>query len=196
MASTAAPRPPAVLLRRVPADSAAEVAELYDILAACGADMASRLGLRHWDPPYPNGAADLASQAAAGRALWAVVRAADGAVVGTVTTGDACNVPYLTALAAARGDLWADAHARAVYVAKLALRPGVQGGGLGAAALAAVEAHARAGGATALRLDALRAVPNLPPLYRRAGFSWRAEVSAVDAHGTEHALDVWEKVLS
>ena len=196
---------PSVSLRRVPAGSP-DIERLYSILVACGRDMEARLGLRHWAPPYP--LADMAAHAAE-RSLWAVevarssagisgagaVDAAARAVVGTVTTGFVCNVPYLVALAAENGSLWADMGARAIYVGKLAIEPSLQGRGLGAAALAAVEAQARAEGAQALRLDALRDVPNLPRFYKAAGFTWRAQVSATDAHGVDHILDVWEKVL-
>ena len=200
---------PLVSLRRVAADSS-EIAHLYSILVACGLDMEARLGLRHWAPPYP--LADMVAHAAE-RSLWAVevaARSAPGAsgagaaavddaaartVVGTVTTGFVCNVPYLLSLAAENKSLWADAGARAIYVGKLAVEPSLQGRGLGAAALAAVESQARAEGAQALRLDALRDVPNLPRFYKAAGFDWRAQVTATDAHGVEHILDVWEKVL-
>ena len=155
--------------------------------------MASRLGLRHWSPPF-SAMSELAALAT-DRSLWALDVEGLG-TVGMVVTGSTCNVPYLLALEAAQPGLWAEPGASAVYVAKLAVRPELQGRGLGAAALAAVEAHARAAGARALRLDALRAVPNLPPLYATAGYVRRGEVHAVDAHGTSHALDVWERVLA
>lgn len=190
--SSSTVHPVKITLRHVPGDSN-EIAGLFKILCSCGDDMAARHGLRHWSPPF-SAVTELVALATE-RNLWALEAEGLG-TVGMVVTGNTCNVPYLISLEARQPGLWAQPSAPAIYVAKLAIRPELQGRGLGAGALAAVEAYARAAGACALRLDALRAVPNLPPLYSAAGYTRRGEVSAVDAHGTSHVLDVWERVLT
>jgi len=180
-----------VSLRRVPPEDAA-VSPLLAIMEECGARMAAQLGLRHWVPPIT--LAELRA-AAAERDVWALMSpaaAAEGGevVVGAVITGPSSPAPYVSAA------MFADPAAPALYISKLAVRPALQGGGLGRAALAALEALARERGLASLRLDALRAVPNLPRLYARAGFAVVATARASDAHGDVHELDIWERVLS
>lgn len=173
---------PAVSLRRV---SAAGVEPLLAIMEACGASMASRLGLRHWDPPLS--ILELRAYASE-REVWAI-HSSDGALVGGVITGPSSTAPYVSPAMFRAPD------ALALYISKLAIDPTLQGAGLGAAALAALEALARERGLAALRLDALRAVPNLPRLYSRAGYTVVATASAADAHGVTLELDIWERVL-
>ena len=174
---------PAVSLRRV---SAAGVEPLLAIMEACGASMVSRLGLRHWDPPLS--ILELRAYASE-REVWAIHSSPDGALVGGVITGPSSTAPYVSPAMFRAPD------ALALYISKLAIDPTLQGAGLGAAALAALEALARERGLAALRLDALRAVPNLPRLYARAGYTVVATASAADAHGVTHELDIWERVL-
>ena len=181
-----------VTLRRVPPD-AASISPLLAIMEECGARMAAELGLWHWVPPIT--LPELLA-AAAERDVWALVSpaspaaAAGGEVVGAVITGPSSPAPYVSS------SMFADPAAPALYISKLAVRPALQGGGLGRAALAALEALARERGLASLRLDALRAVPNLPRLYARAGFAVVATARASDAHGDVHELDIWERVLS
>lgn len=56
------------------------------------------------------------------------------------------------------------------YVGMLAVRPGRQGGGIGAAMLAAAEAHARDLGASTLRLTVIVQRDELIAWYERRGF--------------------------
>ena len=154
-------------------------------MVECGAAMAAELGLRHWVPPIT--LADLRA-AAAEREVWEII-SVQGELVGAVITGPTSPAPYV------QPAMFADPAAPALYISKLAVRPALQGGGLGRATLAALEVLARERGLAALRLDALRAVPNLPRLYAGAGYTVVASARAADAHGDEHILDVWERVL-
>ena len=185
-----------VTLRRVGPDG---VEPLLAIMEECGRVMADRYGLRHWMPPIT--LADLRA-AAATREVWEIHRVplsgsddetaeiSAASLVGAVITGTTPPAPYLLPT------MFAFPASEALYISKLAILPSLQGEGIGSAALARIEALARSRGVPTLRLDALRAVPNLPRLYARAGYVTVASVVGTDAGGQSHVLDVWERVLN
>ena len=97
------------------------VAEVHAIIAACARDLKERLGLTHWDPPYP---LHLLRRDAAERDVYAVRQ--DGRVVATFTLGTT-PPPYYDMR------IWAMPDERAMYVNSLHVRPDLQGRSIGGA---------------------------------------------------------------
>src|SRR3712207_4588190 len=96
-----------------------EVEELHAILRACGLDMKARLGLGHWDPPYP---LHLLQRDASEKEVYAVADTERGErPLATFTLGTQ-PPPYYDNPA-----LWAGPAARASYVTRLAVLPAEQG---------------------------------------------------------------------
>jgi GNAT superfamily N-acetyltransferase len=134
-----------------------EVAPLHEILRACGADLAARLRLRHWDPPLP---LEELREHARTREVYAVLD--DDRPIGTFTVG-------LTPLPDYPGHIFS-AVAPALYLNRLAVHPSAQHRGLGRVCMAEVELLARARGARAVRFDAVAAHAGLRAFYRQLGY--------------------------
>jgi GNAT superfamily N-acetyltransferase len=146
-----------IAVRRVGPD---EVAPLHEIVRACGADLAARLGLHHWDPPLP---LEELREHARTREVYAVL---DGSrLVGTFTVG-------LEAIPRYPREIFS-AVEPALYLNRLAVLPSMQGRGLGRACMAEVESLARDRGARAVRFDAVAAYTGLRAFYRRLGYAER-----------------------
>src|SRR5687767_13331551 len=109
----------------------ADVDPLHAIVAACGRDLRDSLGLSHWVPPYP---LDRMRHDASEREVWVIWQ--DGMAVGTFTIGE-------TPIADYEPDIWSAPFERALYLNRLAIRPQLQGGGLGRAAMLEIERLAR-----------------------------------------------------
>src|SRR6266571_3403108 len=104
-----------------------EVDAVHAILAECGRDLSALLGLPHWDPPHPLEAmrADAAS-----REVYAVDDA--GQLIATYTVG-------VTPLPAYPTSLWTPDTEPALYLNRLAVRPALQGRGVGRWCLGEIE---------------------------------------------------------
>ena len=146
------------------------VAEVHAIIAACARDLKERLGLTHWDPPYP---LHLLRRDAAERDVYAVRQ--DGRLVATFTLGTT-PPPYYDMR------IWAMPDARAMYVNRLAVRPELQGRSIGSACMKTVEELAAAAGCGAVRLDAAERYEQLLKFYERAGFERRGVLGADPAN--------------
>lgn len=135
--------------------SPAEVERAHAIVTAAGLALRERLGFGYWDPPYP---LDRMRAEAGTRDVLLVLEA--GAPVATFTVGPTPLVPYGVF----------DAAVPALYLNRLAVVPARWGGGLGRFCMVDVEARARAGGARAVRLDAVTANLPLCRFYRGLGY--------------------------
>jgi GNAT superfamily N-acetyltransferase len=146
-----------------------DVEVAHALVAACGRTLRDRLGLSHWDPPYPR---ERMAEEAMTREVWLV---SDGATpVATFTLGADPITPYPE-------DVF-DPSVPAIYLNRLAVVPARWGGGIGTFCLGEVESRARAVGARAVRFDAARSHTRLDALYRRLGYQARgpAKIGAVD----------------
>ena len=145
------------------------VVELHAILRACGLDMKARLGLGHWDPPYP---LHLLQRDAREKEVYAVADLERGErPLATFTLGTR-PPPYY-------GDasLWVEPAAKAAYVTRLAVLPAEQGRGIGRWCMARAEALARERGCAYLRLDVHGAHTGLARFYERLGYEPRGTVA-------------------
>ena len=138
------------------------VAPLQAILAACGADLRDRLGLRYWDPPYP---LDQMQRDAVERAVYAVY--AGEQLAATFTAGTTPPYSYYETAD------WLEPAARALYISRLGVLPELQGRGIGVGCLAAIERLARDGSCAAVRFDAFAGHPAVLRFYERAGYERR-----------------------
>ncbi len=102
--------------------SPAEVETLYEILKACGQDMNQRLGLGHWDPPYP---LELLRVSAKERNVYAVY--GEEQIVATFTIGMQAPSYYHTI--SGLWETWDLSGEPAMYVNRLAVLLALQGGG-------------------------------------------------------------------
>lgn len=148
----------AIAYERVEPDA---VEPLHAILRACGEDLRDRLGLRHWDPPYP---IERFRADAVDRAVYALLD--HGRAAGTFTIGTVPPSYYDAAV-------WTEPAARALYLNRMAVLPAEQRRGLGAACLGIVEQLARDAGCAAVRLDAIEANDAALRFYERAGYERR-----------------------
>jgi GNAT superfamily N-acetyltransferase len=141
-----------------------EVEAVHDILRECGQDMKLRLGLGHWDPPYP---LHLMRREAEEGKVHAVC---DGErTVATFTIGTEAY-PYHDMT------LWTDPTAKATYVGHLAVLPHLQGKGIGTWCMRIIEDLAIDQGSEAIRLDAYGTHAKLLEFYARLGYSQRGVV--------------------
>jgi GNAT superfamily N-acetyltransferase len=146
-----------------------DVEVAHALVAACGRALRERLGLSHWEPPYPR---ERMAEEAMTREVWLV---SDGATpVATFTLGADPITRY-------PDDIF-DPTVPAIYLNRLAVVPARWGGGIGTFCLGEVESRARAVGARAVRFDAATAHTRLAGLYRRLGYFERgpAKVGSVD----------------
>jgi GNAT superfamily N-acetyltransferase len=135
----------------------AEVEPLHAILVECGLDMRARLGFPHWDPPHP---LERMRADAAEREVWAVH---DGdTLAGTFTVGLTPLPDY--------PPLWSPEGDPALWLNRLAIRPALQGRGLGHACMAEVEAIAARRGCRSVRFDAITGHTALCDFYRGLGY--------------------------
>jgi GNAT superfamily N-acetyltransferase len=161
--------------RKIGAD---EVEAVHEILRKCGQDMKVRLGLGHWDPPYP---LDVMRRDAERGSVY-TVRDADR-TVGTFTIGTEPFSYYDMTI-------WEAPGARAMYVSRLAVLPELQGNGIGTWCMETIEQLARDEGCAAVRLDVYGKHRKLLEFYTRLGYSWRG---VVEFRGSE--LVCFERVL-
>ncbi|HEX9103181.1 MAG TPA: GNAT family N-acetyltransferase [Polyangia bacterium] len=133
-----------------------EVARAQAILVAAGRALAAA-GFPNWERPYPLWR--LRAEAVS-RQIWIVEERGRAVGTYTITTRPPHRYP---AEQFARG-------VRALYLNRLAVVPERWGGGLGAALMQRVEAHARQAGARAVRFDAFRDNAPLRAFYRRLGY--------------------------
>jgi GNAT superfamily N-acetyltransferase len=148
---------------------ASEVEAVHEILRKCGQDMKVRLGLGHWDPPYP---LDLMRRDAEKGGVY-TVRHGDRAV-GTFTIGTEPFSYYDMTI-------WEAPGARAMYVSRLAVLPELQGNGIGRWCMGTVEQLARDDGCAAVRLDVYGKHKKLLEFYTRLGYLRRGVVDFREA---------------
>jgi GNAT superfamily N-acetyltransferase len=138
-----------------------EVPRAHAILSACGRDLRARLGLGHWDPPYPLD--DMRADAAA-REVYLVE---DGRrAVATYTVGTKPIPDYPAAL-------WTPDTEPALYLNRLAVKPKLQHRGLGRWCMTQIEERARTLGCRAVRFDGIAAHPSLRAFYVALGYAER-----------------------
>ncbi len=135
-----------------------EVDALHAILAECGRDLSTRLGLSHWNPPHP---LESMRAEAITREVYAVEDA--GALIATFTIGTTPLPAYPATLFTPNTD-------PALYLNRLAVRPALQNRGVGRWCLHQIETRALALGCRAIRFDALAF---LIPFYRAQGYDER-----------------------
>jgi GNAT superfamily N-acetyltransferase len=129
----------------------------HGLIASCGRALRERLGLRHWEPPYPR---ERMLEEATTREVWLVH---DGATpVATFTLG-ADPIPRYPA------EIF-DPAVPSIYVNRLAVAPRRWGSGIGRFCMGEVEQRARAVGARAVRLDSVAAHARGLVFYRRLGY--------------------------
>lgn len=138
-----------------------QVEGAHAILVACGEDMATRLGLTHWRPPYP-----LACMRDEAAERTVVLVECDGRSLATYTLGTTALADYPPAL-------WAPGPVRAAYLNRLAVEPAHQGHGIGTWCMARVEEWAADAGCDALRFDVIAHHDRLRRFYRRLGYEER-----------------------
>jgi GNAT superfamily N-acetyltransferase len=143
--------------RRVGPD---EIAPLHEIVAACGRDMHERLGFAHWVAPWP---VEKMREDARERSVFAIED--DRAIVGTFTVGPSLLADYAETMWRAPGP--------ALYLNRLAVRPELQGRGIGRFGMVCVEEEARRGGFRAIRFDAIAEHTALLAFYRALGYEER-----------------------
>lgn len=153
--------------RRIQAN---EIEAAHEILKLCGQDMKMRLGLGHWDPPYP-------------LALWrksveeceVFVVLNDGQLIATFTPGTEAPAYYRTIPGA--WDAWDPAGEPAIYVSRLAVLPAFQRQGVGTWCMYEVELAARRKGCKSVRLDAYDQHRELVEWYQHLGYQGRGVFS-------------------
>ncbi len=141
-----------------------EVEAVHDILRECGQDLKLRLGLGHWDPPYP---LHLLRKDAEESNVYAVLDGRQTAATFTIGTE---AYPYHDIT------LWTDPTAKPTYVGHLPVLPHLQSKGIGTWCMKTIEDLARDQGSEAIRLDAYRTHAKLLEFYARLGYSRRGVV--------------------
>jgi GNAT superfamily N-acetyltransferase len=147
-----------------------EIEIVHEILKQCGQDMKARLGLGHWDPPYP---LDLLRKSAQERLISIVLN--DEQIVATFTLGMEAPPYYRTI-----PGLWHAWNPRgepAMYVNRLAVRPEFQGQGIGTWCVREIEGVAHQAGCEAIRLDAYDKYDKLVAWYQHLGYHSRGAFS-------------------
>jgi GNAT superfamily N-acetyltransferase len=132
----------------------------HGLVAACGRALRERLGLRHWDPPYPR---ERMLEEAMTREVWLV---RDGAAAVATFTLGADPIPRYP-------DSVFDPAIPSIYVNRLAVAPPRWGAGIGRFCMREVEQRAKAVGARAVRLDSVSAHARGLVFYRRLGYEER-----------------------
>jgi GNAT superfamily N-acetyltransferase len=129
----------------------------HALLSACAKALRDRLGLRHWDPPYPR---ERLAEEATTREVWLV---RDGAApIATFTLG-ADPIPRYPA------EIF-DPAVPSIYLNRLAVVPARWGHGIGRFCMREVEARAKAVGARAVRFDCAQSHARGLDFYRRLGY--------------------------
>jgi GNAT superfamily N-acetyltransferase len=173
-------------LRKVVPD---EVEELHEILRKCGQDMKVRLGLGHWDPPYP---LDLMRKSVVERNVFAVLN--DDQLVATFTIGTQAPSYYRTIPGV--WEAWDSSGEPALYANRLAVLPEFQGQGIGTLCMRECERMAVAEGCGAIRLDAYDKHLRLLAWYEKLGYHLRGTFSFhTKLHG-ETGMACYEKMRS
>ncbi|MDF1501646.1 GNAT family N-acetyltransferase, partial [Roseisolibacter sp. H3M3-2] len=142
---------------------ATDVDAAFGVIARCR-DALAAAGVPQWDAVYPT-RADVAADVAAGT-LFVARRA--GRVVGAVAADGRQDAAYADVP-------WRGAEP-ALVVHRLVVDPDVQGGGIGSALMAHVEALAARHGYASVRLDAYTGNPGSAALYRRRGYHEAGQV--------------------
>lgn len=143
--------------------TAADLADLRRLLHDCAAHLAAQ-GYRNWL------AFDVAASLErdlAEREVWLLRE--EGRLAGSWTVGTMPMRDY-------PAGFWPEDGRRVLYLNRLAVAPDAQQRGLGARCMAVAEAHARARGFDAVRLDFLSANPALRRFYTRLGYAPVGEV--------------------
>jgi GNAT superfamily N-acetyltransferase len=143
-----------------------EIEALHEIVRKCGQDMKGRLGLDHWDPPYP---LELMRQSAQERSVYAVYN--DEQLVATFTVGTQA-LPYYRTIPGV-WEAWDPSGESALYANRLAVLPELQGQGIGTWCMEEYERLARAEGCEAIRLDTYDKHLGLFAWYQKRGYQWR-----------------------
>ncbi len=143
-----------------------EVEAVHEIMKQCGQDMKERLGLGHWDPPYPLA---LLRTSAKERRVYAVLT--DEQLVATFTVGKEPPSYYHTI--AGVWESWDPSGEPALYVNRLAVLPALQGQGIGTWCMQEIEQMASREGYEAIRLDAYGNHLKLVEWYQHLGYHWR-----------------------
>lgn len=151
---------------------------IHALLAAAGEQLSLR-GFPNWLPAFP------IERVLAGieeQAVW-LVRAPDDELVATYA---------LRAAPAHRYEeiAWADPHAEARYLNRLAVAPAWYGQGVGSWCLATIADTSRQAGASAVRCDVLSPNAPLRRFYERAGYELRGE-----RHHSGWKFAVYERLL-
>ncbi len=149
--------------RRVGPD---EMEALHEILSKCGQGMKARLGLSHWDPPYP---LELMRKAAQERDVYAVYN--DEQLVATFTVGTQPPTYYRTIPGV--WEAWDPAGEPALYANRLAVLPEFQGLGIGTWCMHEYERMARVEECETIRLDAYDKHLSLLAWYEKLSYHWR-----------------------
>ena len=150
-------------LRKVGPD---EVDALHEILRKCGQDMKVRLGLGHWDPPYP---LELMRKSALERNVYAVLNGDQ--LVATFTVG-AQAPPYYHTIPGV-WESWDASGEPALYANRLAVLPEFQRQGIGTWCMKEYERMALAEGCEAIRLDTYDRHLKLLAWYKKLGYHRR-----------------------
>jgi GNAT superfamily N-acetyltransferase len=122
--------------------------------------MHRRFGFSHWVPAWP---LERMREEARDRSVFAIEE--DGVAIGTFTIGP-------TLLADYPETMWR-APAPALYLNRLAVRPELQGRGIGRFGMLCVEEEASRGGFRAIRFDAIAQHTLLLKFYRDLGYAER-----------------------
>lgn len=147
-----------------------EVEPLHAILTQCGQDLQARFGLNHWVPPYP---LELMRKSAQERDVYAIYDGAE--LVATFTTGTVPPPYYLTI--PGLWESWDAAGEPALYLNRLAVRPELQGRGIGTWCMKTIERMAQAEGCKAVRFDAYDKHLKLLEFYDRLAYHRRGVFS-------------------
>jgi GNAT superfamily N-acetyltransferase len=139
--------------------------------------------LIHWLPPY---SLEAMREHAVTRRVHAIQ--ADSTLVGTFTTGTH-GWKY-------DEHIWADRNHRALYLGKLAIRPSLQGAGIGSWCLDQVERQARDSGCQAVRFDAITAHTRLVGFYLKRGYTPRGPQQVIDPLDRRWDVTALEKILA
>jgi GNAT superfamily N-acetyltransferase len=170
--------------RRVGPD---EMEALHEILSKCGQDMKARLGLSHWDPPYP---LELMRKAAQERDVYAVYN--DELLVATFTVGTQPPTYYRTIPGV--WEAWDPAGEPALYANRLAVLPEFQGLGIGTWCMHEYERMARGEECEAIRLDAYDKHLSLLAWYEKLGYHWRGTFAFHTRLYSETGMACYEKM--
>ncbi|TMF51354.1 MAG: GNAT family N-acetyltransferase [Chloroflexi bacterium] len=143
-----------------------EVEPLHEMLRKCGQNMKARLGLGHWDPPYP---LHLFRKSAEERDVYAVL---DGnQLVATFTIGT--DEPSYYRTIPGVWESWDVSGEPALYLNRLAVFPELQGQGIGTWCTQTIEQIALARGCEAVRFDAYDKHLQLLKFYDKLGYRRR-----------------------